>query len=126
MEVNKLGKTCPDAILDLTLDGIALSTEMLVCTGSPLDFATARSSALVRFALTSGCLVKNDDTSGRKLTVSAKTSGSITGNGLVETVVLSSSADSTFRYSTSCSSQTLNSGGTLDTSSFKINLQDPT
>jgi hypothetical protein len=99
---------------------------MLVCSGSPLDFATARSSALVRFVMTSGCFVKADDTSGRKLTVSAKTSGSISGNGTAETVVLSSSGDSTYRYSTSCTSQVLTSGGTLDTTSFKINLQDPT
>jgi hypothetical protein len=127
MEVNKLGKWTSDTVLDKILDEIATATEMTVCSGSPVTYADAHAAnVLARWDRSSGSFVKAADTSGRKLTVAAATSGSITANGDALTVCLNRIADTTLLYTTSCSTQTLTSGGTIDSTAWKINIQAPT
>lgn len=121
-----MGKWASDAVLDKILDEIATATEMTICTGSPVTYADAHTTnVLARWARSSGSFVKGDDTSGRKLTVAAATSGSITVSGDAMTVCLNRISDTTLLYTTSCSQQTLTVGGTVDSTSWKINIQDP-
>jgi hypothetical protein len=121
-----MGKYCPDNSMDVFLNYLADSDELTICAGSPLNYAESHtgSSILARFSCTSGCFVVADDVSGKKVTIAARTSGSITLSGEANSVCLNKVADTTFRYSTSCSAQILTAGGQIDTSSFKINLQD--
>ena len=124
-----MAKYCPDNSMDAFLDYIGLSNEMTITTGSPLTYADAHtgSSILARFNCTSGCFSTAPDVNGRKLTISARTSGSITTAGTAQAICLTETTGGTLRYVTiPVAEQVLTAGGTIDTSSFKINLQNPT
>lgn len=121
-----MGKFAPDTTLDAYLDNIAASTFECVCSGSPATFDDAYTNLmLARMATTSGCYVKADDTSGRKLTVSAKTGMTITNSGFAEAVALVDVGNSLLKVVTSCTGQQLTAGGTVDAPSWKINIVDP-
>ena len=122
-----MGKIAPDAMIDASLDYVATSDYMCICSGSPSNYTEARSTnILAGFVCTSGCFTKADDTSGRKLTVAARTTGSITASGSALAIALVKISDTTLRYVTTCTEQYLVSGGTVDTPAFKINIADPT
>jgi hypothetical protein len=128
MEANKLGKSTTTAVLDKILDEIATATEMTVCSGSPATYTDAHTTnVLARWARVSGSFVKGAGTpDGRALTVAAATSGSITSTADAMTVCLNRIADTTLLYTTSCSTQTLSSGGTVDTNAWVITIRNPT
>jgi hypothetical protein len=122
-----MGKFAPDNTLDQELDYVALSNYLVVCSGSPTDYTAAyTTNMLSKIAVTSGCFVKANDTSGRKLTVAACVGMSITNSGFAEAVALVSTSDTTLRWVTSCTGQQLTAGGSCETPSWKINIQDPT
>jgi|WetSurSiteA1Bulk_404760.scaffolds.fasta_scaffold03248_4 hypothetical protein len=123
-----MGKIAPDGMIDAALDYVALSDYMCICSGSPSDYTTARSTnILAGFPCTSGCFAKADgDSSGRKLTVSARTAGSITASGSALAIALVKISDTTLRYVTTCTEQYLVASGTVDTPAFKITIADPT
>jgi len=124
-----MGKIAPDNTIDTLLDYVAASNRMTICTGSPLTYGDAMSSGsvLAAFPCTSGCFAKADgDSSGRKLTVSARTSGSITASGSALAICLVETSGTTLRYVTTCTEQYLVASGTVDTPAFKITIADPT
>lgn len=123
-----MGKVAPDGMIDAALNWVAGSANYYtVCSGSPASYADARTNnILAGIAVTSGCFLKADDTSGRKLTISAKTSASITASGSALAVCLVDEANSRLLYITTCTEQYLVSGGTVDIPEWKINIQDPT
>jgi len=124
-----MGKIAPDAMIDASLSYVALSDYMCVCSGSPSDYTTARSTnILAGFPVTSGCFTgpENGDSSGRKLTIAARTSGSITASGSALAIALVKISDTTLRYVTTCTEQYLVASGTVDTPAFKITIADPT
>lgn len=122
-----MAKFAPDAFLDAGLDYAAGSNYMCICSGSPTTYADAYvNNLLAKIACTSGCFVKADDTSGRKLTVAARTDISITGTGTAAAIALVGTGDTTLRYVTICDEQVLTAGGTVQTNAWKINIQDPT
>jgi hypothetical protein len=123
-----MGKYAPDAFFDQAFSFVSGSANYYtVCSGSPTTYADARTNlALAGIAVTSGCFSVGDDTSGRSLTIAAKTSASITASGSALAVCLLNITNSTLLYVTTCTQQYLVSGGTVDIPSWKINIQDPT
>jgi hypothetical protein len=68
----------------------------------------------------------NGDTSGRKVTVAAKSGVSVTASGTATHIAIARSTDSTLRYVTTCTSQALTSGNTVNIPAWKIEVADPT
>ncbi len=111
-----MGKVAPDGFMDAALNFVAGSANYYtVCSGSPATYADARTTlTLAGIGITSGCFALEDDTSGRKLTMTAKTSASITVSGSALAVALVDTVNSRLLYVTTCTEQYLVSGGTVD------------
>lgn len=126
-----MAKAAPDAMIDASLDYVAGSDTMCVCSSQPTTEAEAYTTyMLARTAMTPGAgngdFTKADDTSGRKVTMTAKSGVSITNGGTALHVALVNHAGGTLRYVTTCTSQALTGGGTVDVPAWKINIADPT
>lgn len=120
-----MGKFTTTAVLDKILDEVATATELTVCSGSPITYADAHTNlCLARWDRSSGSFVKGAGSpDGRALTIAAATSGSITANGDAQTVCLTRIADTTLLYTTSCTQQTLTSGGQITTTAWTITIR---
>lgn len=123
-----MAKYAPDTTLDKILDYVALADLMVVCTGSPTTYAEVQSSGskLASVLMASGSFLKADDTSGRKVTMTAATGVPIVLSGDALAVALVHTGSSTLHYVTTCTQQALVNGGTVDIPAWKINIQDPT
>jgi hypothetical protein len=123
-----MGKIAPDAMIDSALSYVALSDYMCVCSGSPSTYTAAKATnILAGFVVTSACFTGPEDgTSGRKLTVAARTSGSITVSGSALAIALVKISDTTLRYVTTCTEQYLVASGTVDTPAWILQIADPT
>jgi len=122
-----MGKLAPDAMIDASLDYVAGSDLMIVCSGSPATYTDAfTTNKLASQAMASGSFTKADDTSGRKITMAAANGVPITASGDALAVALVNTSGSTLRYVTTCTLQALVSGGTVDIPAWKINIADPT
>ena len=96
-----MGKVAPNEMIDAALDYVAGSNYYTVCSGSPATYADAKATLILAgIGITSACFTKADDTSGRKLTMTAKTSASITASGSALAVCLIDTGGSTLRYVT--------------------------
>lgn len=122
-----MGKVSPDAMLDASLDYVAGSNRMIICSAEPSSYADATAGVdLVTITVAAGDFTKANDTSGRKVTIGAKTGTTIDHSGTATHVALVLTSDTTLRYVTTCDSQALTAAGTVDTTAWKINLADPT
>ena len=125
-----MGKVSPDAMIDGALDYVVGSDMYCVCSGSPATFTDAYTTLmLARATVTSGSFTKADDATGvlgRKVTMTAYSGIAITNSGSALAVALVNAAGSTLRYVTTCTSQWLVSGGTVDIPAWKIQIGDPT
>ena len=121
-------KATPDAVLDTMLDELENTVDMLyVCTDEPANYAAIAALTLASVALDSGDFAIGDgDSSGRKTTVSQQTGISITASGDADHIVLADAANTTLKYVTTCTSQTLTSGGTVTVPAWDIEIADPT
>jgi len=122
-----MGKAAPDAVLDKILDEVATGTAMKVCSSEPTTYTEANATfMLATVVMAGGDFAKANDTSGRKLTMTAKSGISITNSGNAQHVAIVRTADTTLLYVTTCTLQALTAGGTVDVPTWKINIQDPT
>jgi hypothetical protein len=133
-----MSAAAPDAMIDASLDYAADSDLLTMCTSEPTTYALATNLVggapagyvLAQVALTpgdgNGDFVIADDTSGRKLTIGAQPTIEILATGTALHVALTKSGDTTLRYVTTCTSQALTDGGTVDIPAWKINIVDPT
>lgn len=105
-----MAKATPDAVLDKMLDEIATATRMVACSAQPTSFTEA-----------------NGDSSGRKLTVAAKSSVLIDATGSATHIALVRVADSTLLYVTTCTTQSLTANGsnTVNIPAWDIEIADP-
>jgi len=123
-------KVAPDAGADAAFDVIDLADVLRVC--SVLDatptHAEIVTATLASVAITPGTdFTKSDgDVSGRKVRVAAKAGVSITASGTAEQIALTTTSGSVVRYVTTCTSQVLTSGGTVDIPVWDIEIGDPT
>jgi len=125
-------KLCPNDTFDAFFQYITGSGNMLVvCSGSPITYQdctqiSPTGSYIAMIALTGGDFAIADDTSGRKLTISEKTSASIVASSTACAVAIVSTTNASVCYITTCTPQDLVQGGTVDIPTWKINIEDPT
>lgn len=124
-----MGKATPDAVLDKPLDEIATATRQIACSAQPTTFTEANATyALADVTMAGGDFTKaNGDTSGRKVTIGAKSSVLIDASGTATHVALVRVADSTLLYVTTCTSQALTANGanTVNFPAWDIEFADP-
>ena len=117
-----MAKLIPDAIIDLMLAN-AESTQIHICSGEPANYAGIAAVQLAEATISGSYTKANGDTSGRKNTLPAQTSIPITASGTATHVVVSNNS-STMYLVTTCTSQALTSGGTVDTNAFDHEIAD--
>ena len=121
-----MGKATPDATLDASLDYVAGSDTLCICTTEPTTEAEAyTTNMLARVALAGGDFTKANDVSGRKVTIGAKAGVPITNSGNAQHVALVNHVGGTIRLITTCTIQALVAGGTVDVPAWKFNISDP-
>jgi len=125
-----MAKYVHDDVLDAALNYIKNNcTRMTACNAQPTTYAEGNATfALADVTLAPADMIVADDTSGRKITVAAKTGVVIDVSGTAVYIALLDVSNSKLLYVTTCTSQVLTAGGgaTVDFSSWKINIQDPT
>lgn len=121
-----MAKSLVNAVLDGGLDVLATATIMVVCNAEPTTYTQLVTTyALADVVLAGGDFSKADDTSGRKVTIAAKNGVTIDTSGTATHVGYGISGSSTFLGTTTCTSQALTSGGTVDIPAHKLNFADP-
>jgi hypothetical protein len=117
-----------DLMLDAALDYLAAGTLLTVCSAQPTTYAEASSTyKLADEVLTSGDFTKaNGDTNGRKVTIAQQASVPIDSTGTATHVAVSISGSSTLLYVTTCTSQSLTSGGTVTVPAWDVEIADAT
>lgn len=122
-----MAKIVHDDVLDGATSVIKTNANsMIACSSQPTTRAEAVTTyALADVAMASGDFTQaNGDTNGRKVTVAAKTAVPIDTTGTATHVAL---VDGTrLLYVTTCTSQALTSGGTVDFPAWDIEIADPT
>jgi hypothetical protein len=119
-------KTAPDAVMDAAFDYIDQADVMHVC--STLD-ATPTYAEIVSASLADVAMTPNTDftkaagdTSGRKVTVAAKSSVNVDASGTANHIALVTVSGSVVRYVTTCTSQALTSGNTVNIPAWDIEI----
>ena len=114
--------------MDAAFDYIDQSTSQVVCSGEPANYAGVAAVTLATAAMTADTdyTKANGDTNGRKVTIAAKSSVLVTATGTATHLALVRAADSSLRYVTTCTSQALTSGNTVNIPAWDIEIADPT
>lgn len=124
-----MAKATPDAVLDKILDEISTATRQLACSAQPTTYTEANSTyALADVTMSGGDFTKaNGDTSGRKVTMGAKSSVLIDATGTATHIALVRVSDSTLLYVTTCTSQSLTANGsnTVNFPAWDVEVADP-
>lgn len=120
-----MGKLVHNDVLDAALDEIATATEIYLCTSEPANRAGADSASLIpAHTMTGGDYTNADgDTSGRKVTVAAQNGLTADATGTATHVALCDS--SVLLYVTTCTSQSVTSGNTVNIAAWDIEILDP-
>jgi hypothetical protein len=123
-----MAKQAPDATIDSMFDYIDQCNIMHVCSAEPANYAGIAAVSLADVALTpdTDFTKANGDTSGRKVTVAAKNAVTVDASGTATHIAIARTTDSTLRYVTTCTSQALTSGNTVNIPAWKIEVADPT
>jgi hypothetical protein len=120
-------------VIDLALNNIKTNgNKQVLCTQQPTTFTEANATyALGSVAMSSAdYTLANGDTSGRKITVAAKTNAggapaSVTTSGTVTHVAIVDTTNSALLLVTTTTSTAVAAGGTCDISSWKDEIQAP-
>lgn len=118
-----MGKWSNDSVMDAALDVIAGANTLLLTTSQPANRAAALSAALADVTVSSGDFSKSDGASGRMLTVASKVDFTVDTTGTPNHVCLIDGSD--LLYVTTCTGQPLTAGNTVTTSSWTVQIDDP-
>lgn len=122
-----MAKAAPDEVMDAGLDVIDLADRMVLCSAQPANGAGVAAVTLATATMTPNTdFPKSDGTSGRKITVAAKSGVPVTATGAGTHVVLMTASGTILRYVTTCPSVSVIAGGTVDIASWTIQIADPT
>ncbi len=113
-----------DTALDAALDVLATATEMVTCSAAPVDYADLANVALGSYAMAAGDFTKGDGTTGRRLTVAAKTGNLATADGTASQTVLADGASILYITETPATVMTL--AVEFDVNSWYIEIADAT
>ena len=122
-----MAKTVHDDVLDGAFDVLDQADLMTVCSSQP----TTRTEAITTYKLADIAMTPNTDftkangdTSGRKVTVAAKSSVTVDTTGTATHVAL---VDATrLLYVTTCTSQALTAANTVNFPAWDVEIADPT
>lgn len=123
-----MAKSVHDDVLDGALNVIKNNcTRMTACNAEPTTYTQGNATfALADVTMASGDFtIANGDTSGRKATVAAKSGVPVDTTGTATHVALLDVTNSKLLYVTTCTSQALTSGNTVNFPSWDIELADP-
>jgi hypothetical protein len=124
-----MAKSANDLVMDGALDVVATATRMVACSAQPTTYTEANATfALADVTMAPGDFTKaNGDTSGRKVTMAAKSGVLIDASGTATHIALVRVADSTLLYVTTCTSQALTANGsnTVNFPAWDIEVADP-
>jgi len=123
-----MGKQAPDATIDAMFLYVDDCNIVHVCSAEPANYAGIAAVSLASTAMTptTDFTKANGDTSGRKCTMAAKSGVSVSASGTATHIAIANTGDSTLRYVTTCTSQALTSGNTVNIPAWKIEVGDPT
>jgi hypothetical protein len=124
-----MSKAMNDSFADAAFDWLDQCDLIIACSAQPTTYAEATSTyALADAAMTPDTdFTKADgDTSGRKVTMAAKSSIAVDATGTATHIALCRSGDSSLRYVTTCTSQALTSGNTVNFPAWDVEIADPT
>lgn len=108
-----MAKFADNSVMNAALTKIATSTTMTVTSSQPANFAAIAAAKLASVTVSGGDFTQAAGTvSGRKVTVGAKSALSITASATATHVCLDDGT--TLLLVTTCTSQALVSGGTVD------------
>ncbi len=122
-----MAKKCADAFIDAALDYLSTNgSELYICTAEPADRAAAIATTLIPVhALTGGDYAKADaGGGGRQITVAAQNGHTANADGNATHVVICSGA--ALIYVTTCTSQAITNGNTVNVPAWVITIGDPT
>lgn len=123
-------KVAPDGVMDAAFDFIDQADVMHVCStlDSTPTYAEIVAASLADVAMTPNTdFTKADgDTSGRKVTVAAKSGVTVDNSGTANHIALVTVSGSVVRYVTTCTSQVLTAGNTVNIPAWDIEIADPT
>jgi hypothetical protein len=122
-----MAKLVHDDVLDGAFDVLDQADLMTVCSSQP----TTRTEAITTYKLADVAMTPNTDytkangdTNGRKVTVAAKSSVAVDSSGTATHVALVDG--SRLLYVTTCTSQALTAGNTVNFPAWDIEIADPT
>lgn len=116
-----------DSMLDAAFDWVDQADRMFICSAQPTTYTEASSTyclATVTMTADTDYTKANGDTSGRKVTVAAKSGQSVSASGTATHVALGKSGTTTLYYVTTCTSQALTSGNTVSIPAWDIEIAD--
>ena len=124
-----MAKSVHDDVLDGALNIIKNNcTRMVLCSAQPTTYTEANAT----YALADVTHLRrvyealaNGDTSGRKLTIAAKAAVPVDVTGTGNHVALLDVANLKLLYVTTCTSQAVGAGGTVDIGTWKAEIADP-
>lgn len=111
-----MGKNVPDSIIDSQLDLIE-GTTLHVCSAEPANYAGIAAVELAKTAISGSYTKATGTPSGRQTTCPAQAGLTVDSNGTATHVAISNGSN-LLQEVTTCTSQAVTAGGTLDTSSF--------
>jgi hypothetical protein len=124
-----MAKSVNSAVLDLALNDIKTNgNKMVVCSAQPTTFAEGNATFMLANVVMASAdyTLAAGDTSGRKVTTASKTGISITNSGTATHVAIIDTTNSLLKLVTTCTSQALSTGGTVDVPAWKWEINNPT
>jgi len=124
-----MAKFTDDSVLDAALAKVATATRMVITSAQPANFAGIAAVALADNVMTAGAgngdyTLANGDVSGRKLIVLAQSSVPVDLSGTATHICLDDGV--TLLQVTTCTSQVLTSGNTVNVPAYDIEFADVT
>jgi hypothetical protein len=123
-----MAKRVASVVLDGAFNVLNDAVREAVCSAEPTNFANIAAVRLAEATMAAGDFtIAAGDAGGdsRKCTMAAKSGTSITATGTATHVVLHDNS-AIMHYVTTCSSQALTSGGTVNIPAWKVEIASPT
>jgi len=122
-----MAKSVNDLVLDGAFEVLDAGNVMVACSAEP----TNRTEAVTTYALADAVLTPvtdftkaNGDTNGRKCTIAAKSTITVDVSGDATHIAICDGTN--LLYVTTCTTQTLTSGNTVNFPAWDIEIADPT
>ena len=120
-----MAKAIPDVTLDAMLTA-AEGTNIHVCSAEPTTFTEATATFKLASGTVGSYTKAGGSPSGRQNTQAGTTGTTIDTSGTATHVATTTTTGSVLEVVTTCTSQALTSGGTVDIGSFAHTITDPT